>query len=144
MCSLKILRARESDASYIEEKLKKYLLDSTDASWDKFFIAQENNKTVAFGRIIDHGECLEIASLGVDYYYRKKGIGLKMLFFLVEEAKRRDPKKPIYGLTHRPVFLKKAGFKEVAIGPQALVYKRRYKCVLDVSKNKIMKYQESA
>jgi len=143
MCNVTIQKAQKEDAPYIEEKLKKYILDATNATWDQFFVAKLNNKTVAFARILNHGDFFELASLGVDYYHRKKGIGIKMLSFLIGEAKRLDPKKPIYGVTHRPGFLVKVGFREITTDiPQPLEYKRQHKCILDVSKNKIMKCAE--
>lgn len=134
-----IRKAEKEDNPYIKEKLKKYLLDSTNASWQDFFVARHNNKTVAFARIIDHFEFFEIASLGVDYYHRRKGIGKKMLSFLIDEARRLDHKKPIYCVTHIPDFAEKLGFREVPSGPKALEYKRHYKCRLNASKIKIMR-----
>lgn len=138
--SIAILRAAKEDMPYIEEKMHKYLLDSTNVSWQQFFVVKNDGKTVAFGRILDHGEFLEPASLGVDYYYRKKGIGAKLLKFLIKEAKRLDPAKPIYGVTHRPSFLEQCGFKEIYSYPDKLEYKRNHICKLDRSKIKIMKY----
>lgn len=142
MRNVTIQRAENKDAPYIEEKLKKYLLDSTNSSWQQFFVARINDKTVAFGRIIEHINFFEIASLGVDYYHRKKGIGNQLLLFLTEEASRLDPNKPIYAVTHIPQFARKAGFQEVQTGPEALEYKRHYKCKLDASKIKIMKLKK--
>ncbi|MBU2540772.1 MAG: GNAT family N-acetyltransferase [Candidatus Omnitrophica bacterium] len=136
-----IQRAKEEDAPYIEEKLKKYLLDSENASREQFFVAKNNNKTVAFARIKDYGEYFELASLGVDYCHRKKGIGTKMVLFLIEEAKRRNPQKPIYGVTHRPNFVERVGFKEIPKGPEALEYKRHHRTVLGPKKNKIMLFK---
>ena len=137
--SVTIHRAKKQDYLYIKEKLQKYLLDSTNARWQAFFVAKHNNKTVAFGRVIDHFDFFEIASLGVDYYYRKKGIGIKMLSFLVDEARGLDHKKPIYCVSHIPGFTQKVGFREIPKGPEALEYKRHYKCRLDASKIKIMR-----
>jgi len=125
---VKICRAKQEDASYIEEKLEKYALDSTNATWQQFFVAKLDAKTVAFARIIDHGEYLELASLGVDYYHRKKGLGTKMLLFLIQEAKRLDSKKPIYGATHKPIFLKNVGFEKVDSYPEYFDYKKNCIC----------------
>lgn len=137
-----IQRAEERDQSYIDERIRKDLLDPEDATWDKFFVAKHNGKTVAFGRVIDHGQYREIASLGVDYYFRKKGIGMKMLNFLVQEALEMDPAKDIYGVTHLPLWLGKVGFEEIPTGPEELEYKRHHKCKLDATKIKIMKLKE--
>ena len=129
MEEIKIERAEKKDWPYIEEKLDKYALDATDADWRNFFVAKLGDKTVGFGRIFDHGDYFEIGSLGVDYYHREKGIGVKILSFLVKEARRMDVTKQIYGVTHRPGFVKKAGFKEITENiPEALEYKRRHKC----------------
>ncbi len=138
MKEMVIEKAKKEDAPYIEEKLKKYLLDSENASWEQFFVAREDNKAVAFARIKDYGEYFELASLGVDYYHRKKGIGTKMLLFLIEEAKRLDSKKPLYSVTHRPNFVVRVGFKEIPKGPEALEYKRHHRTVLGPEKNKIV------
>ena len=138
MQNLEIQRAKEEDSPYIKEKLKKYILDDSDADWRQFFVAKAGSKTLAFARIIDYGDYFELASLGVDYYHRKRGIGRKMLLFLIEEARRLNPQKLIYGVTHRPHFLQPAGFKEVSAAPEALEYKKYNKCKLDPSKIKIM------
>ena len=138
-----IEHAKESDQAYIDERIKKDLLDSEGATWDKFFVAKHGTKTVAFGRIIDHGGYLEIASLGVDYYYRKRGIGLEMLRFLIKTALENVPPKEVYLVTHIPDFFKKVGFGEIPTGPRELEYKRLNKCKLDASKIKIMKFQEN-
>ena len=134
--------AGEKDWPYIQEKLKNYLLDAEGAQWQKFFVAKYEGKTVAFGRVIDHGGYLEAASLGVDYYFRNKGIGSEMLLFLIAEAKRIDPEKDVYGVTHRPGFLIKAGFEEIPEGPEEMEYKRHHKCKLDASKIKIMELKK--
>ncbi len=136
-----IEHATQNDQAYIDERIRKDLLDPEEATWDKFFVAKYSGKTVAFGRVIDHSSYLELASLGVDYYHRKKGIGLKMLEFLLKEALRMDSGKDIYGVTHIPGFLERVGFGEVPTGPSEMEYKRNNKCKLDASKIKIMKFK---
>jgi len=139
MAEITIQKARESDWPYIKEKLDKYALDAIDAIWHQFFVAKLDGKTVAFTRIIERGDIVELASMGVDYYQRKKGIGKRLLKFLIEEAKKLHPGKPIFGVTHRPGFLKLFGFKEVKEAPKVLKHKKYHQCVLDPSKIKIMR-----
>jgi len=136
---IKICRAQQQDWPYIKEKIEKYLLDGKDIAWEQFFIAKLGDKTVAFGRIIDRGTIFEIGSLGVDYYHRKKGIGLELLNFIIEETKKIDPSKPIYGITHVPGFVVQAGFKEVPDCPPELEAKKA-SFHIDPSRIKIMKY----
>ena len=139
MDNIIIVRAEEKDAPYIKEKLKNYILDATNATWQQFFVAKKDKKTIAFGRIIDHKDFFEIASLGVDYYRRKKGVGRKLLLFLIEETKRLDSKKPLYIITHRPTFFEKSGFRETQEVPKALEDKKYSECILNPSWVKIMK-----
>ncbi len=139
MTDITIQKAQESDWSYIQEKLDKYVLDATDAKWHQFFVAKLDGKTVAFTRIIERGDAVELASMGVDYYERKKGIGKRLLKFLIEEAKKLYPGKPIFGVTHRPGFLKLLGFKEAKEVPEVLKHKKYHQCALDPSKIKIMR-----
>lgn len=139
MVNIVIEKAQESDWPYIQEKLKKYALDSTDAQWHQFFVAKLNGKTVGFTRIIEREDVVEIASLGVDYYHRKKDIGKKLLKFIIEEAKRRYPGRRIYGVTHRPGFLEPFGFEEAEDAPEALKNKKYFHCILEPSKIKIMR-----
>jgi len=139
MSDVTIKKAEESDWTYIREKLKKYALDSTDAEWHQFFVAKIENKTVGFTRIIERGDAVEIASLGVDYYKRGTGIGKALFKFIVKEAENKYPGKSIFGVTHRPGFLEPFGFKEVDRAPEALINKKYYHCLLDPSKIKIMR-----
>ena len=139
MQKLVIIKSQPDDWPYIKEKLQKYALDGVDAKWNQFFAAKIDGKIKGFGRIIDRKYYIEVASLGVDYYCRGKGIGKKLFAFLIKEAKRAYPDKDIYGVTHRPGFLAPFGFKEVEEDiPQALCSKKN-KCLLDPSKIKIMK-----
>jgi len=139
MEEIKIEKAKKEDWPYIQEKLKNYILDATDANWQQFFVAKNSGKTVAFGRIKDHKEYFEIASVGVDYYHRGKGIGNRILLSLIEEAKKLHPEKPIYGISHKPGFLKKAGLEEVEDAPSALEHKKKTTCKIDPANSRIMK-----
>ena len=143
MMDITISKAKKEDFSYIKEKIEKYLLDATNIDWRHFFVARLKDAVVAFGRIIDHREFLEIASLGVDYYHRKKGFGKKMLSYLVQEARGQDARKPIYGVTHVPGFVSSCGFVVIKDNyPAYLDQKRKNVCYLDQSRISIVKWQE--
>ena len=142
---MEIGRAKKEDFSYIREKIQKYLLDSTGINWRQFFVGRIKDKTVSFGRVIDHGDFFEVASLGVDYYHRKKGIGRRMLNHLVREAGRMDRQKPIYGVTHLAPFLRSCGFILVKDAcPDYLEHKRKNICRLDASMISIMKWNDGS
>lgn len=138
---IEISKAKKKDSFYVQEMIKKYLLDSTNVNWRQFFLARAQDRIVSFGRIVDHGDFFEIASLGVDYYHRRKGIGRTMLIFLIQEASRKNAQKPIYGVTHLERFLASCGFVQVKDNyPVSLDYKRKYICRLDESRISIMKW----
>ena len=142
MDDIKITRARGKDRPYIEEKLQKYALDSTNIEWNQFFVAKNNERAFAFGRVVDHGDFLEIVSLGVDYYHRKKGIGKELLLFLIKEARKIDSEKPLYAISNLVDFFKKFGFEKIDIFPDYLGKKRK-RCLLDESQIAVMKYREN-
>jgi len=142
---VQVTRAEEKDFGYIQEKIEKYALDGSKLDWRQFFVAKTGEKVVAFGRIIDFGDFFEIASLGVDYYHRKKGLGKVMLTFLIQEARKKEAQKPIYGVTHVPEFVASCGFVPTEDDyPDYLDHKRKHGCRLHASKIKIVKWQDSA
>jgi N-acetylglutamate synthase-like GNAT family acetyltransferase len=140
MADLTIAKAKSKDFPYIKEKIKNYLLDGNDMHWRQFFVTRFKDKPVAFGRVIDHELFYEIASLGVDYYHRGKGIGKKMLTYLVREARKRDARKPIYGVTHVAKFVSACGFFRVKKDYPKYLDKKRKSCHLDQSKICVMKW----
>jgi len=140
MIEIKIEPASEKDFLYIKKKLSKYLLDADNAKWEDFSVAKSTDKTVGFARLIDHKEYFEVASLGVDYYHRKKGIGTKLVKYLVEKAKHIDQGKPIYAVSHIPDFLKKLDFRETTELPAILEQKKTQKCKIYPERSRILKF----
>lgn len=140
MDGLTIVKAKRKDFPYIEEKVKNYLLDGKDIHWRQFFVAKLQDKPVAFGRVIDHGIFFEIASLGVDYYHRGKGVGKKIFAYLVREAREKDARKHIYGVTHIAKFFSGCGFFRVKKNYPNYLDKKRKSCHLDESKICVMKW----
>jgi len=142
MNKITISKVKKADIPYIKEKLQKYILDSTNLKWSQFFVAKISEKPVAFGRIVNRKDHVEIASLGVDYYHRKEGIGKKIFLFLIEEAKRTYQTKPIYIVTHIPSFFKQFGFEIVRTYPDYLRSKRK-RCKLHESRIRVLKYKKT-
>ena len=128
MQKITISRASEEDIPYIKEKIKNYLLDGTDIDWSQFFVLKNSGKTVAFVRIKDQGSYFEIASLGVDYYQRRKGFGERLMRYVLKQAKSMGPQKPIYGVTHMPEYFRRFGFQEIDTYPEHLGYKKNHLC----------------
>ena len=116
-------------------------MDDTNISCNQFLVAKNNDRVVAFGRIIDHESFFEIASLGVEYYQRKKGLGRIILGALVQKTQLAEVGKAIYVVTHVPEFMSKCGFASVKESyPECFDHKRKHLCHLDASRIEVMYY----
>ena len=142
MNTIAIQSAGPEDLAYIKEKIRKYLLDDTDIQLEHFCVAKKKGKTIGFGRLLDHGDFFELASLGVDYYYRKKGIGTQLTQFFIDAVRNQQADKPMYLVTHVPEYFNRFGFREVKAYPHYL-RKKRNACRLDRSKITIMRFVEN-
>lgn len=138
--NIKITKAGPEDFPYIQEKIEKYWLDNTEISFDQFIVAKnEQGKTIGFIRCVDHGTFYEPATLGVDYYWRRKGIG-SMLFEYIIGIMKKD--KPIYVLTHLPEFFKRYNFVCVDQYPPKIEQKINTVCRLSKDKLSVLQYKK--
>jgi len=48
---LRVRHATEADMGFIEDKMKKYHLDTRDLDYREFAVATENSKIIGFGRL---------------------------------------------------------------------------------------------
>lgn len=124
--NITITKATREDLLYIQEKTAKYRLDGSNLTFDQFYVAKNStDKTVGFIRCIEHDGFYEPATLGLDYYWRNKGIG-SMLFRHIMDTVKKD--KPVYILTHLPDFFKKFNFKITKEYPQKIEEKIKTVC----------------
>jgi amino-acid N-acetyltransferase len=80
---------------------------------DNFIVAESEGVTVGCGSLCRLGQDLvEIRSLGISDGYKGKGIGSKLVDFLIEEAERLKIPK-IMALTYEVAFFEKNGFTVV-------------------------------
>jgi len=119
---IKIHKASPADISRIFDLLIRYSVDGTilerskeeiTDSIDKFFIAKNNSDIQGVVSYFNYGPGLkEIRSLAVDKNFKRKGIGSKLVKFLIARlAENSTPK--IFVLTYSPEFFSKNGFVEV-------------------------------
>lgn len=106
---------KERGGNYSQDFTLKYLTEGhkTEIVKDQFFVIKENNKvmgTVAL--IIFEAGVAEIRDLVVKKEYRRKGLGKKLIDYLIEFAKHNNVRK-IYCLTVQPYrsFYEKCGFE---------------------------------
>lgn len=85
---------------------------------EEFVVAEDGKKVVGLGRIIEHPDCRELATFGVEEAYRKQGLGKKLISELLKKAK-----KPVYLATIIPEYFKKLGFLRAEKVPPSMVKK---------------------
>jgi len=101
-------RATSDDTQILMEILRAVRGDTKDMSGEQFVIAKNAEKIIGCTRIKQLIDCLELASVAVLPEYRKQGIGLALVKYILETDNRR----PIYLLCFAETcnFYLKAGF----------------------------------
>ncbi|UCH12692.1 MAG: GNAT family N-acetyltransferase [Candidatus Omnitrophota bacterium] len=136
-----ITKAKPSDLPYIKEKIEKYWLDGRNISVEQFFVARnKEGKPIGFIRYFEFPTFYEPCSMGVDYYWRGKGIST-MLFKYVMSIMNND--KPVYILTHIPKYFERYGFKYTSNYPPEIEKKIQTACRLDRSKLHVMSLRKN-
>ncbi len=137
--SLKISPAKPSEMKMIKKYIQSFRLDDENLNYKQFVVAKENKKIVGFGRIKPYHKVYELGCLGVLEKWRKKGIGKKIVEYLIEIF----PSQEVYITTDIPTYFEKLGFKRVKNGPQELVEKVKRVCCSKLRENVvIMVYQK--
>lgn len=133
---IQITKAKAEDLPYIKEKIEKYWLDGRNVKVEQFFVARnKEGKPVGFIRYVEYPAFFEPRTLGVDYYWRGKGIG-SMLF---EHALALTNKaKPIYILTHIPKYFERYGFEYTDDYPPEMQEKIKNVCRLSRDRLSVM------
>ncbi len=107
--------ALETDLAEIQRLASSFDLDCEDIGWKQFQVCRSNNKIIGFGRLRQHPDCTEVATIGVDKEERGKGIGSAV----VKELIRIGPPE-IYLTCVIPDFFSRFGFIPVKQYPPVL------------------------
>lgn len=105
---VRIRHATEADMGFIEEKMKKYHLDTGDLDYREFAVATENSKIIGFGRLKKTETIYEIGCIVVIEEKRRKGVGQLILAHLMEYA----PVDKVYVMTDWKDYFNELGFTE--------------------------------
>lgn len=116
MKNLKIVPAKKEDASFIKKYVKLLRLDDENLDYKQFFLAKIGNKRVGFGRIKPYQKTFELGCLGVLEKYRGKGIGKKIVNYLINIF----PQNEVYVITDIPSYFQRLGFKIAKNAPWEL------------------------
>jgi N-acetylglutamate synthase-like GNAT family acetyltransferase len=136
---LRIKRPDNLEFSKIKELIKAMWLDDSNLNTGDFLLLKHNDAIIAFGRIRDTGDALELCTLGVVKKYRGLKLGTRMVNELISLAG-----SDVYAVTVIPAFFKKAGFKIMYNYPPSILVKYEL-CTVKfyVGKDyKVMKYSK--
>jgi len=99
---MKIRKAKTSDLSEIQAISKKYKFEP-DRDWSgliqdkdkEFFVVVEDNNIIGFTGLIhfNWNNTLQISNIFILPNYRKKGIGLQLVNYLLDKAKKTKSQK---------------------------------------------------
>jgi N-acetylglutamate synthase-like GNAT family acetyltransferase len=90
-------------------------LDTREMRQEEFIAAFDGQEICGFGRLRDHGSCVELCTLGVCESHRGKGLGLQLSRALVASTSRQ-----IFLVTVIPAFFQKVGFRRSSTWPESL------------------------
>jgi N-acetylglutamate synthase-like GNAT family acetyltransferase len=106
---VRVRHATEADMGFIEDKMKKYRLDTRGLDYTEFAVATENSKIIGFGRLKRTETIYEIGCILVIEEKRRKGVGQLILEHLMEYA----PVDKVYVMTDWVDFFNELGFTEM-------------------------------
>jgi N-acetylglutamate synthase-like GNAT family acetyltransferase len=106
---VRVRHATDADMGFIEEKMKKYYLDTRDLDYREFAVATENSKIIGFGRLKKTEAIYEIGCILVIEEKRRKGVGQLILKHLMEYA----PVNKVYVMTDWVDQFNELGFTEM-------------------------------
>ena len=88
---LRLRKADESDLPFIRESARRWRLDDAALDQDEFLIAADGDgRTLAFGRILDHGSFQEVATVCVVPEVRGGGLGRLLVEALIAGCRSHD------------------------------------------------------
>lgn len=111
-----VREASKEDMPYVARVAWRLALDYPGMEKDHFFVAEERGKIIGILGLKDHGEFVEVLSVGVLEEYQGTRLGKK----LVDEALKSVKKRVVYLLTVIPGFYEQFGFRIVEQYPEAL------------------------
>ncbi len=109
---MEITAARVEDMPFIASEIERLGLDGEGLDAGQFLVARHKGEVAGFGRIKDHGDFYEMASLAVVEADRGRSIGKN----LAEELIRRCRSKRLYLVTDIPSFFEKFNFELIREG----------------------------
>jgi len=113
----------EKEFEQVKQVVEDLWLDDENLKREQFHIILDDGKVIAFGRLREHEDAIELCTLGVSKDCQKKGLGGKMVKHLLSQAN-----SDVYVVTVIPGFFAKFDFKFVENYPASLQKKVKICC----------------
>ncbi len=123
MINIVVRQPNEAEFEDVRSYLKKFVLDSSEATKEQFKVLLYDDKLAAFGRLKQRKDGTELCSIGVVEEYRGKKLGEAIVKDILSTINT-----DVYLVTVIPNFFKKLGFKETKEYPASLKDKRENFC----------------
>lgn len=120
MANVSFRKAEDADFEILMPNLIKFGLDDENLHAEEFTIIEVDGDVAGFGRIKPYENMYELASIGIIEKYRKKGIGKRLIKYLIDVF----PSDEIWITTKKADYFKKFGFEEMENPPDEI----RKKC----------------
>jgi len=117
-------KALADDIEKIRDNIRKFLLDYEDLTPEQLIIAEVDGVIAGFGRIKCYETVYELATIGVLEEYRKKGVGEKIIKYLIDIS----PSDELWITTNIPDYFAKFGFKIIDNPPIEIKLKKERIC----------------
>jgi amino-acid N-acetyltransferase len=134
MTEIVILKARKSDLLAIQKLLSTYFLDIEELEPENFVLAEVEGKIIGCAALIkseSQGKSfLEIHSIAVHPNFRGKGIGTRLIKYLLSTVliNAGDSASNLYVRTTAPVFFEKLNFTKIENFEKLLLWEDCRKC----------------
>ena len=113
-----IKKPDEKEYEQVLELVEKFWLDNINMDREQFTVISDNGKVLAFARMKEYPDAVELGTLGVAKEFRDKGYGSKLVKHLLDEAKGE-----VYVVTTMFKFNANLGFVTVQEYPDSIKQK---------------------
>lgn len=144
MAQIFIRKAEKSDLLAIQKLLSTYFLDMEELKPENFILAEIEGEVKGCAALVrarsEEKEFLEIHSIAVHPNYKGKGIGRKLIKYILESI--NDSTCELYVKTTVPLFFEKMGFKIMSRSEKLALWKECKECeYFDTCKQYLLQYK---
>lgn len=112
----------EREFEQIKQLVEELWLDNETMFPEEFRVLSDNGKVIAFGRLREYADVMELCSIGVPVEFQNKKFGTSIVKHLLSRAQRN-----VYLVTVIPDFFTRFGFERIE-KPPAPIERKLQRC----------------